>query len=94
MAEAAKTRRIERLEAELTKLKHVAAQLVAALWHHTQDRHDVDMKRDDAPDVRAVGNARRSLQDDKRSREIAAAAREDQSRGRQAGRTGTGEVLR
>lgn len=77
MAQRAITRRIELLDLRVKKLFYICGQLASALYHHSQDRHDVTMKTDDSQDVRAIQNARRALADDpeRRGRDMAEAGK-------------------
>lgn len=77
MAIRASNARIDKLQATVSQQQFVIAQLVSAVFHHVQDRHDAHMKTDDSPDVRAVVNARRAVQQaaDRRSKDVASASR-------------------
>lgn len=55
------TSRCERSERDLKCAMDVIGALTDHAFQHTQDRHDADMSRDDAPDVRAVVRAKKRL---------------------------------
>ena len=84
LALRATNNKVAALEAIVKRQTFVIQHLASAMYHHVQDRHDAHMKCDDAPDVRAIHAARRSLQAgaDMQSRNIAEVTRGDRTRSR------------
>lgn len=81
MARSALLARLERVEQTAKTQAQVISYLVAALWHHLQDRHDAAVGTADDPDVVAVRNARRVIARTSKT-DVAAAAKADIDRGR------------